>query len=139
MSVTLKNNKTFESNYWKLLSFSFLCRNNLCTETEQNNKIFCDIFWEIVKVLWYCDTEQPVIFVTGQNFEKIQLCALCYWPGAMFSYSSSGLRIFPLLCPTDSYIQLFLLLPFAIAIPPFSQQFSGPTTQWGYNICKWAF
>ena len=56
MSVTLKNNNMFESNYRKLLSFSFLCRNNLCTETEQNNKIFCDIFWEIVKVLWYWTT-----------------------------------------------------------------------------------
>ena len=44
------------------ICFYFLCRNNLCTETEQNNENMSCYFGVIDKIMWYSYSEQPVPF-----------------------------------------------------------------------------
>ena len=58
-----KTTNCLRANVRKLYNIcsSFLCRKNLCSETEQNNVNLSYYFGVIVEIMWYSDSEQPVL------------------------------------------------------------------------------
>ena len=58
-----KTTKCLRENVRKLYNIcsSFLCRNNLYSETEQNNVNLSYYFGVIEEIMWYSDSEQPVL------------------------------------------------------------------------------